>query len=145
MTQRVWFGRVGAPMLLATVLGPAPAAQAHATLLFATPAVEGAVPTSPEQIHLVFDQAVRPAESALELRAPGGEQVRLGDAASGEDARTMTAPVLEDLATGQYVVDWTATAVDGDTMTGESRFAVGSRAGLTLAAATSRRSKAWSR
>lgn len=132
MNPRAGIGRVGALVLLATamLLGPAPAAQAHATLLFATPAVEGAVPTSPDQIQLVFDQAVRPAESAVELRGPDGEQVRLGVAASGEDGQTMTAPVLEELAVGQYVVDWTATAADGDTMTGEFRFAVGSSAGL---------------
>ncbi len=114
------------------LLGPAPAAEAHATLLFATPAVEGAVPTSPEQVQLVFDQAVLPAESALEIRGPAGTKVRLGDATSGENGRTVTAPVPEELAVGQYVVDWTVTAADGDTMTGAFRFAVGSSAGLSL-------------
>jgi len=114
------------------LLGPAPAAEAHATLLFATPAVEGAVPTSPEQVQLVFDQAVLPAESALEIRGPAGTKVRLGDATSGENGRTVTAPVPEELAVGQYVVDWTVTAADGDTMTGAFRFAVGSSAGLAL-------------
>lgn len=114
------------------LLGAAPAAEAHATLLFATPAVEGAVPASPEQVQLVFDQAVLPAESALEVRGPDGTKVRLGDATSGESGRTVTARILEELPVGQYVVDWTVTAADGDTMTGEFRFAVGSSAGLSL-------------
>lgn len=145
MNPRTRVRHVGALVLLATamLLGPAPAAQAHATLLFATPAVEGAVPTSPEQIQLVFDQSVRPAESALELRGPGGEQVGLGEAASGEDGRTITAPVLEELAVGQYVVDWTATAADGDTMTGEFRFAVGSSAGLALGGGAQPQVEGW--
>ncbi len=128
------FGRIVAAAVVAAavLLGTPPAAQAHATLLFATPAVEGAVLTSPEQVQLVFDQAVLPAESALKVRGPDGTQVRLGQAASGENGRTMTAPVLEELAAGQYVVDWTVTAADADTMTGEFRFAVGSSAGLSL-------------
>ena len=145
MNPRAVLGRIGTLMLVLTVmlLGPAPAAQAHATLLFATPAVEGAVPTSPEQIQLVFDQPVSPADSALQLRGPGGDQVRVGEAASGEDGQTMTAPVLEELAIGQYVVDWTATAADGDTMTGEFRFAVGSSAGLALGGGNQPQVEGW--
>lgn len=130
--------RGGCQAALAALLGvlilafAAPAAQAHATLLFATPAVEGAVPTSPKQIQLVFDQEVIPAESALELEGPQGTAFRLGTTTSGENGRTVSAAVLEELEVGQYVVDWTVTANDGDTMTGKYRFAVGSRSGLTL-------------
>jgi hypothetical protein len=47
------------------LVGPVPAASAHATLLFTTPAVDGAVPSTPQQIQLVFDQPVRPLGSSL--------------------------------------------------------------------------------
>ncbi|NYI77065.1 copper resistance protein CopC [Nocardioides panzhihuensis] len=130
--QRGWRIALATLLGVLTLAYAAPAAQAHATLLFATPSVEGAVPTSPNQVRLVFDQEVIPAESALELEGPRGAAIRVGPTTSGENGRTVSAAVLEELDVGQYVVDWTVTAKDGDTMTGKFRFAVGSRSGLTL-------------
>jgi copper transport protein len=114
------------------LLGPIPTASAHATLLFTTPAVDGAVPSTPQQIQLVFDQPVRPLGSSLQITADTGQPVPIGAPVFGAKGQTVTARVLPVLPTGQYVVRWQFAAQDGDIMTGEYRFAVGSTAGLVL-------------
>lgn len=115
--------------LLLAAPGPA---SAHATLLFTTPAVDGAVPTSPVEIQLVFDQSVVPSSSGITLTDTDDDEVSLGEVASGHGGQTVTVPVMATLATGEYVVEWFVTAADGDTMTGTFHFAVGSTAGLSL-------------
>ncbi len=112
-------------------LGPAPAASAHATLLFTTPAVDGAVPTSPQTLQLVFDETVAPSASSLSLEASSGRAYSLGTVTSGDKGQTISAPVPSRLPVGQYLVRWQVGAEDGDTMRGEYRFAVGSTSGLT--------------
>ena len=119
-------------MLLAV---PAPAA-AHATLLFTTPAVDGAVAESPVAIQLIFDQPVAAAGSAITVRAPGGRQVAIGASRRGSSPRVIQVQVNETLAPGGYVVGWTAGAPDGDAMIGEFRFAVGSSRGLSIRGST---------
>jgi copper transport protein len=114
------------------LLGPIPTASAHATLLFTTPAVDGAVPSTPQQIQLVFDQPVRPLGSSLQLTGDASRPVPLGEPVSGNKGQTVTARVLTALPTGPYRVRWQFAAEDGDIMTGEYRFAVGSSAGLAL-------------
>jgi copper transport protein len=114
------------------LLGPIPTASAHATLLFTTPAMDGAVPSTPQQIQLVFDQPVRPLGSSLQLTGDGRGPVPLGEPVSGNNGQTVTARVLTTLPTGQYLVRWQFAAQDGDIMTGQYRFAIGSTAGLAL-------------
>ena len=126
--------RVGAVLALvfAAVLGTTPAASAHATLLFTTPAVDGAVPTSPEAIQLVFDQPVVASGSAMRLTDAREGQWKLDDVRSGSNGQTLTAKVASVLPVGEYTVHWQAVASDGDTMLGDYRFAVGTTAGLSL-------------
>ena len=138
MNPNSWRRRAGArlvPALLAAmvllVAAPSPAS-AHATLLFTTPSVDGAVPTSPAEIQLVFDQPAVPASSGITVTGPDDYRVPLGEVASGHGGQTVTAPVTATLTTGEYLVEWFVTAADGDTMTGEFHFAVGSTAGLSL-------------
>ncbi len=109
---------------------PAPA-QAHATLLFTTPTADGAVPTSPPEIQLVFDQAVVPTDSALTVIGPKGG-IEVGAVELSHGGQVLSAAVRERLDPGEYEVAWGVTARDGDSMAGEFRFAVGSSAGLSL-------------
>lgn len=124
-----------AVLLVIPVTSPPPAA-AHATLLFATPAPESAVPTSPQVIQLVFDQEVEPSDSALRVEDAHGKSWHVGEASAGENGQTVTARVLDRLPTGAYVVRWEVAAQDGDVMIGKFQFAVGTTAGLSLGAAT---------
>ncbi len=120
---------------VALLLGvPAPA-QAHATLLFTTPTADGAVPTSPPEIQLVFDQAVVPSGSALTVSGPEGE-VGVGAVELSHGNQVLSVAVKEPLDPGDYQVAWGVTARDGDSMAGEFRFAVGSSAGLSLTSQT---------
>lgn len=130
------FGAILLAVVVLLVAAPGPAS-AHATLLFTTPTVDGAVPTSPPEIQLVFDQPVVPSSSGITVRGPDDNNVPLGEVTSGHGGQTVTAAVRATLATGEYLVEWLVTAADGDTMTGEFHFAVGSTAGLSLIPAAS--------
>jgi copper transport protein len=127
--------RLAAVALLATaaLLTGSTSAQAHAVLLFASPAIEGAVPTAPKEIALVFDEPVQPSGAkALRVSAPSGQPVVLGKVARAEGGKQLAAPVRSSLGPGVYTVAWQAIAEDGDVMSGTYRFAVGSvSAGLS--------------
>src|SRR5258706_6037665 len=56
----------------------APAAWAHATLLFTSPAADSAVPVSPQAITLTFNRAVTLAGAPVRLAAPRGRAIALG-------------------------------------------------------------------
>ncbi|MEU0721780.1 copper resistance protein CopC [Streptomyces lavendulocolor] len=114
-------------LALAGLLAGSTAAQAHAVLLFAGPAIEGAVPTAPKEISLVFDEPVHPSgEKALRVTAPGGAAVSLGSVERSAGGKQLTAPVRSTVTPGVYTVVWQAVAEDGDVMSGTYRFAVGS-------------------
>lgn len=126
--------RVLGTVLLAVVMAallPAPPASAHATLLFTSPAVDGAVPDSPPVVQLVFDQSVVAGQSSLRVESRDGHAARIGGVGAGRDASVLRAQVLERLVPGEYRVEWQVVASDGDTMVGDFRFVVGSGAGLT--------------
>ena len=116
--------RILAVVVAALVLTPAPAS-AHATLLFTSPAADGAVPESPMVVQLVFDQPIVSSRSSLALMSTGGHAERLGDVEQGEDARVVRVAVLHRLPAGEYRVEWQVVAEDGDTMVGDFGFVVG--------------------
>lgn len=119
--------------IVAVLVGPAAPASAHATLLFTSPAVDGAVPSSPEAIQLIFDQGVVPSGASLRLTDDTGRGWRLGEVEAGSSDQTLSARVLDTLPAGAYIVSWQATAPDAEVMVGLFRFAVGSISGLSLA------------
>lgn len=126
----------------ALVLAPAPAS-AHATLLFTSPAVDGAVPESPVVVQLVFDQPIVSSRSSLALMSSDGDAEPLGDLEQGEDASVVRAEVLHRLPAGEYRVEWQVVAQDGDTMVGDFRFVVGSASALTSGASDVATRGAW--
>jgi copper transport protein len=124
---------LGMVLLAITIVAivPSAPASAHATLLFTSPAVDGAVPVSPPVVQLVFDQAVVASQSSLRVASGDGVAARVGAVQTGEDSSVLRVPVMERLAPGEYRVEWQVVARDGDTMVGDFRFVVGSGAGLT--------------
>ncbi|MEU1596023.1 copper resistance protein CopC [Streptomyces sp. NPDC005708] len=104
-------------------------AQAHAVLLFASPAIEGAVPTAPDSLSLVFDEPVQASGArTARITSAAGKPVEVGSATRGEGGRQLTLPVRGSLGPGVYTVEWQVAAQDGDVMGGSYRFAVGSAA-----------------
>ncbi|MCZ4602339.1 copper resistance protein CopC [Streptomyces sp. Lzd4kr] len=130
-----WAARLAAAVLLslAGLLSASASAQAHAVLLFASPAIEGAVSTAPREISLVFDEPVQAdGARALHVAGPDGKTVALGAISRSEGGKQLAAPVRSAVGPGVYTVSWQAVAPDGDVMSGTYRFAVGS-ATTTLA------------
>ncbi|GGQ97109.1 hypothetical protein GCM10010280_51020 [Streptomyces pilosus] len=114
---------------MAGLLVSATPAQAHAVLLFASPAIEGAVPTAPKEISLVFDEPVQAASArTVRITSGSGRSVPVGSPSRSEGGRQLIVPVRGPLSAGVYTVLWKATAQDGDVMGGNYRFAVGSAA-----------------
>ena len=130
--------RLAAAVLLAVsavLFAPAPAATAHATLLFTVPGVDDVVHTSPRSIRLVFDSSIVASGSSLALVDASGGPRQLGPPTRGADERTVTARILEELPQGTYVVRWEVVSPDGDAMEGEFRFSLGSASEAALGAA----------
>lgn len=122
---RRWALVVAFAASLVAFVPPSPAA-AHATLLFTSPIVDGAVPDSPPVVQLVFDQPVVASQSSLTVSSADGDTAGLGVVQAGEDAGVVRAQVVDRLPAGEYRVEWEVTAQDGDSMAGDFRFVVGS-------------------
>lgn len=119
-------------------------ASAHATLLFTSPAVDGAVPDSPPVVQLVFDQAVVAGQTSISVESADGKAARLGPMETGEDSSVVRARILEDLPAGQYHVEWHVVARDGDSMVGDFGFVVGSGSVLRPGVGETSTQGAWS-
>jgi copper transport protein len=122
--------RVSGLLGLLTVAGivlvaAAPAASAHATLLFTSPAADSAVPVSPKAITLTFNQAVTLAGTPVTLAGPSGRRIGLGAARQSSGRSVVTVPVTSRLPDGVYTVSWQVISADGDAVGSQYRFAVG--------------------
>ena len=103
----------------------APAASAHATLLFTSPADGSAVPASPAAITLTFNENVSFTGTPVTLAGAGGRQLGLGAARLSQGRSVLTLPVPEKLPDGVYTVTWQVISADGDVVGSQFRFAVG--------------------
>ena len=119
-------GLLGALTVMGVVLvAVAPAASAHATLLFTAPAADSAVPVSPKAITLTFNEPVTLAGSPVTLAGVGGRKIALGSARESGGRSVVTAPVTSRLRNGVYTVSWQVISSDGDLVGDTFRFAVG--------------------
>ena len=103
----------------------APAAWAHATLLFTSPAADSAVPVSPKALTLTFSQSVTLVGTPVTLTGPGGNKIVLGPARESGGRSVVTVPVASRLTNGVYTVSWQVISSDGDEVGSQFRFAVG--------------------
>ncbi|QSE87701.1 copper resistance protein CopC/CopD (plasmid) [Rhodococcus pseudokoreensis] len=122
-------GLVRAAVLLAAlaalVLGGAGLASAHPTLLFTDPAADTAVSETPETITLLFNEAVTIGPNAVTVLDGDGRAQSVGESATAQDGRAVTAAVPDPLPPGTYTVRWQVTGDDGDLVEQDFRFAVG--------------------
>jgi copper transport protein len=103
----------------------APAASAHATLLFTSPAADSAVPVPPDAITLTFNEPVTLAGTPVTLAGPGGRKITLGAPRESGGRSVVTVPVPGRLPDGVYTVSWQVISADGDLVGSEYEFAVG--------------------
>jgi copper transport protein len=141
--QARWFARracglLGALAMAGIVLAAtAPAASAHATLLFTSPAADSAVPVSPDAITLTFNEPVTLVGTPVTLTGPVGRKIALGTARESGGRSVLTVPVPSRLPDGVYTVSWQIISADGDPINSQYEFAVGpAPASLASAAAS---------
>jgi methionine-rich copper-binding protein CopC len=108
-------------LLLLTILGCSTAAQAHALLERASPAVGSTVASSPGAVTLYFTEKLEPKFSGGEVRGPGGARVDRGASVSGNVMRLG----VGGLRSGRYSVTWHALSVDTHKTQGSFSFQVG--------------------
>ena len=111
--------RVALAALFACVatLAVAAPASAHPFVLFTDPALDGAVPDSPESVTLVFNEPVTVTARSVIVTDGTGIPVRLAPAQTTRGDTVITAAVTESLKPGVYQVRWEATGSTGTART----------------------------
>lgn len=107
--------------LLLTALGVT-AAQAHAHLDHANPAVDSIVATAPQEVALFFTQNLEPVFSTVEVTDASGARVDQGKAQISGNTMQIG---LKPLPPGNYKVRWHALSVDTHKTEGSFSFRVG--------------------
>jgi methionine-rich copper-binding protein CopC len=103
------------------MLGAATAAQAHAQLDHAVPAVGSTVASSPGQVTLYFTESLEPKFSGGEVRNASGTRVDRGASVSGKVMRIS----IGALPPGSYSVQWHVLSVDTHKTQGSFSFQIG--------------------
>lgn len=115
-------GWPAAVLMLALLVGAAPAAFAHAILVEAAPAAKSTVAGPEVPIRLRFNSRIDGARSHLSLLAPDKkERPLVQDAQAAPDVITARAT---GLAPGAYRLRWQVLAADGHITRGEVPFQV---------------------
>ena len=102
------------------------AAQAHAFLDHASPAVGSSVPASPPIVTLWFTQDLEPAFSDVTVTNEAGQRVDLGNAHIPQGSPAELQIALKPLLPGTYLVSWHVVSVDTHPTEGTFTFDVGS-------------------
>src|SRR5258708_20066666 len=106
---------------------------AHAMLLSSDPKAGSELTRSPQQVRLVFSEAIDASVSGIRLVPPRNAPLDLAVIADPRDAKALVAP-LAPLAVGMYRVVWRTVSVDGHAVNGSFGFTV--RGDSTMAPAT---------
>jgi copper transport protein len=109
----------------AALAASAPAASAHAALLFTSPAAGSAVPAAPQKIVLTFDEPVTLAGPPVVLTNAAGHGFAVGAAGQSGGRAVVTVAVDSRLPDGVYTVAWQVVSADGDPVSASFTFAVG--------------------
>jgi methionine-rich copper-binding protein CopC len=100
-------------------------AYGHPQLQSAEPAVGMATTTSPKQIRILFNEVVIPQFSGVDLKDQAGKTVATGKSQTDPDnKKLLVVPVKEQLAPGDYRVEWHAVSDDTHRIKGNYTFSV---------------------
>ncbi|MCZ4121746.1 copper resistance CopC family protein [Streptomyces sp. H39-S7] len=94
----------GVAVVLMLGVGFAPAASAHASLLFTTPSVGSSVAAAPSSLTLIFDQRVTLSGRAVRIARSDGAQREVGSVVLGSGGSVVTAAVPGQLPSWVYTV-----------------------------------------
>ncbi len=98
------------------------AAQAHAHLDHAVPAVASTIRIAPDKIELSFNEAVEPAFSSVEVIDQAGGHIELGKLMPGLDDTKTLRIAIKMTEPGVYWVLWQVLSVDTHRSTGNFTF-----------------------
>jgi methionine-rich copper-binding protein CopC len=100
------------------------AAFAHPELQSVQPAA-GAAISAPKQITITFSENVVPQFSGIELKNKSGKLMATGKSATDpKNKKLMIVPINEQLAPGEYKVEWHAVSDDTHRVKGSYSFSV---------------------
>ena len=99
-------------LALTLFLGTPVGAQAHAELVESSPAEDSTVQGTPDEIVLVFTEALETDGTSITLHDDGGDEVTEGDLDPEDDTRLVITDI-PDLAPGEYEVRAAAATDDG--------------------------------
>jgi copper resistance protein C len=114
-------------LALAALTATPEAAQAHAFLDHASPAVGSAVPTAPANVTIWFTQDLEPAFSSITVTNAAGQRVDLGASQVPAGHPDELQVGLKPLPAGTYHVSWHVVSVDTHPTQGTFAFQVGGR------------------
>jgi methionine-rich copper-binding protein CopC len=98
--------------------------QAHPQLQSVDPAA-GVATASPKQIRITFSETVIPQFSGVELRDQTGKLIATGKSETDpSNKKILIVPVKEQLAPGNYKVEWHAVSEDTHRVKGSYSFSV---------------------
>jgi len=99
-------------------------ADAHPQLQSAEPAA-GASTSSPKQIRITFNEEVIPQFSGVELSDQAGKMIATGKSATDPaNKKILLVPLKQELAPGDYKVEWHAVSADTHRVKGSYSFSV---------------------
>jgi methionine-rich copper-binding protein CopC len=99
-------------------------ANAHLELQSAEPAA-GKTSAPPKQIRITFNENVLPQFSGVELKDQTGKAVATGKATTDPtNQKLLVVPVKEELAPGDYKIEWHAVSDDTHRVKGSYSFSV---------------------
>jgi methionine-rich copper-binding protein CopC len=99
-------------------------AYAHPELQSAEPAAGKASP-APKQIRILFNESILPQFSGIELKDQSGKAISVGKATTDPtNKKLMIVPLKDQLAPGDYKVEWHAVSDDTHKVKGSYSFGV---------------------
>jgi methionine-rich copper-binding protein CopC len=110
---------------LALLMMTGVAAQAHAHLTQASPAVGSTVTAAPKVVTLSFSESLEPAFSSVAVTNANGVAMQAGKAALVPGTKTQLQVKLKPLKPGTYKVQWRVLSVDTHRTQGDFSFRVG--------------------
>jgi hypothetical protein len=109
---------------IALLLAGGNAADAHALLRQAQPAVGATVPAAPDELLLIFSESVEPDFSHVSVTDAQGTRVDTGTVHTDPENATHLLVGVHKLAPGKYTVSWHATSTDTHKTQGSYSFTV---------------------
>ena len=107
---------------LLLVLIPTGPAQAHDRLTESDPAQGETLDSAPEEVTLTYSAAIQDVGGSVEVLDSEGNAVEVGSPTT--EGPTVTTPIEEDLAAGDYEISWRVVSSDGHAISGVIDFTV---------------------